>query len=83
MRKRYFLIRVPGNSSVKDTAQSMAMKTGTRLKFYQGEYFILLSNQFDKDRVSDSIQRWFPQASVITVSGTMKKCKRVIEGASE
>ncbi len=79
LRKRYFLVHMKGANGIRAHAERIARTTGTAMKFIHGEYFILLTNQIDKHKVSDIITREFPSASIITVSGTIKKCKRIIE----
>ncbi len=54
----------------------------TRLKFIEGRYAIFLSDQFSKNEACSTILHEFNDIGVITVSGTIRKCKKIMKDHS-
>jgi len=51
----------------------------TKRKFNSNGYYIFLTDQFKKEKVCSFIRRSYTGLSIITVSGTIKKCKTKIK----
>ena len=73
IRKRYILLKA-NNENLNATVNELYRKFGTKLKWINGDHAIVLTDQFQKDVICQYIQNK-TGVSIITVSGTMKKCK--------
>jgi stalled ribosome rescue protein Dom34 len=76
-RKRYVLLegnREELDMAVKDIYRNFKAKE----KFKSLNYSIILGDQFSKDYIASYVRRKLPNISIITVSGTIKKCKEKI-----
>ena len=77
IRKRYILIQAD-SENLKAVVNDIHRKFGTKLKWTDGNNAIVLTDQFEKDSICKYIQNK-TGASVITVSGTIKKCKSFLK----
>lgn len=76
-RKRYMLLegtREDLDIAVRDIFRNFKAKE----KFKTDNYSIILGDQFSKDYIASYVRRKLKGVSVITVSGTIKKCKEKI-----
>lgn len=51
----------------------------SKRKFAEREYAIFLTNQFYKEQFIEFVRSRFPTVEPVTTSGTIKKCKSVME----
>ena len=79
LRKRYILLFSRDSGFTRDTCRSIERATAARLKFTEGKYAIFLSDQFRKNEACSTISHEFSGVSVVTVSGTIRKCKRIMK----
>ncbi len=73
-RKRYILVK--GNIEHK-----YILDYGVKIKFSNDGYTILLANQFNKDTIIRLLKRY--GYDVVYVSGTIKKCKKIMSMQSK
>lgn len=79
IRRRYILLQV-GSEAVLQEAMSRAYhRYRCRTRFTSGNYGIVLTDQFHKEAVCDFLESSFPNLRIITVSGTIRKCKKMME----
>lgn len=76
IRKRYILLKA-NNENLNATVNDLYRKFGTKLKWINGDNAIVLTDQFQKDVICQYIQNK-TGVSIITVSGTIKKCKSLL-----
>jgi len=75
-RKRYFLFYHPEMSQFIKTLSGDLFRTmKSKLKFSYGEYSIFLTDQFRKQELSEYMSSYYGDVQIITVSGTIRKCK--------
>ena len=77
-RKRYVLIKGENNGGVEIALNRIRSKFGSKVKFRQDCYAIVLTDQFQKDSLCLYIEKDLKGTVVVTVSGTIKKCKEKI-----
>ncbi|MFG1460475.1 MAG: hypothetical protein AAE987_03740 [Thermoplasmataceae archaeon] len=77
IRKRYILMQAD-SENLKAVVNDIHRKFGTKLKWTDGNNAIVLTDQFQKDVICQYIQNK-TSVSIITVSGTIKKCKSLLE----
>lgn len=63
---------------LKTMADDLFRSVKCRLKFSEDEYSIFLTDQFRKPNVSEFISTYYDDVRIVTVSGTMRKCKKVM-----
>ncbi len=73
-RKRYVLLSCPTSIQPK-LSDALLSSFGCRRKASGEKYLIVLTDQFMKDSVCGFAESSFPECRVITVSGSIKKCK--------
>ncbi len=78
IRKRYILVRGTGTDEMKPSLDAILSRFGARTKYTASGYAILLTDQYQKDSLCRYIEENIPSLHVITVSGTIKKCKSYI-----
>lgn len=79
-RKRYVVVYSGKLSDILPTLErELSSVYRARRKYASGDYAIFLTNQFYKDQLIETVRKNFPGAEPIVTSGTMKKCKAVIE----
>ena len=62
--------------SIQPRLSDRLMSTfGARKKANGDRYLIVLTDQFRKDSLCSFVEAEFPECSVITVSGSIRKCK--------
>ena len=59
----------------------LLMSRETKEKYRTQAHSIILTDQFLKDQVCKHIEKYSSIAKVITVSGTIKKCKNTINNS--
>lgn len=79
-RKRYILLKEEAPGGLDGALNQIRMKFGSRVKFREGIYAIVLTDQFQKDALCRFVNADLKGASVVTVSGTIKKCKEKVSG---
>ncbi len=79
LRKRYILLFSGNSDFTRERCRAIEKATATRLKFVEGKYAIFLSDQFRKNEACSTISHEFSGVSVVTVSGTIRKCKRIMK----
>ncbi len=79
LRKRYILLFSGNSDFTRERSRAIEKATATRLKFVEGKYAIFLSDQFRKNEACSTISHEFSGVSVVTVSGTIRKCKRIMK----
>lgn len=73
-RKRYILLE--GERNQLDRAvREIFREFKAKEKFRSEKYSIVLGDQFSKDYITSYVRRKLENISIITVSGTIKKCK--------
>ena len=77
-RKRYVLIKEENNGGLEIALNRIRSKFGSKVKFRQDCYAIVLTDQFQKDNLCLFIEKELAGIAVITVSGTIKKCKEKV-----
>ena len=77
-RKRYVLIKEENNGGLEIALNRIRSKFGSKVKFRQDCYAIVLTDQFQKDNLCHFIEKELAGIAVITVSGTIKKCKEKV-----
>jgi hypothetical protein len=83
-RKRYFLFYHPEMSSLLNTLSGDLYRTmKCKLKFSEGEYSIFLTDQFRKEKLSEYMSSYYGDVEIVTVSGTIRKCKTVMLGSHQ
>lgn len=50
----------------------------SKRRFAEGKYSIFLANQFNRDDIIDFLKSRFPEIQSIVTSGSIKKCKAVM-----
>lgn len=79
LRKRYFLIVINERSfQLNKMEADLRNSFNVKFRFINLPYVIFLTDQFQKSYVSEYISRHYPEVSIISVSGTMKKLKSMI-----
>jgi hypothetical protein len=78
-RKRYVLIKQGIEGNLEMALDKIRAKFGSKLKFREGDYAIVLTDQFQKDNLCSYIENGLNDIAIITVSGTIKKCKEKIQ----
>ncbi len=58
--------------------RKIASVTGSSRKFAEGKYAVVLTDQIRKEAVCSMIESGFPVITVVTVSGTINKCRKVM-----
>ncbi|MCL4329372.1 MAG: hypothetical protein M1533_00005 [Candidatus Thermoplasmatota archaeon] len=79
LRKRYVLLRCPLSLQPR-LSENLLSSFGARKKAYGDRYLIVLTDQFKKDSLCTFVEAEFPECSVITVSGSIRKCKSAALG---
>ncbi len=77
-RKRYVLLRCKDSDIMKDIEKFAAERYRARIKLAENGFLILLTNQFQKESLCSHIESYFRSAKVITVSGTIRKCMKIM-----
>ncbi len=77
-RKRYVLLKAENDGSLDSGLDQIRLKFGSRMKFREGAYAIVLTDQFQKDALCRFVTVGLKGVSVVTVSGTIRKCKKKI-----
>ncbi|MGC8514617.1 MAG: hypothetical protein ACP5OC_00590 [Thermoplasmata archaeon] len=77
-RKRYVLIKEDSNGNLEVALDKIRTKFGSKMKFREDPYAIVLTDQFQKDSLCLYIEKELKGIAVVTVSGTIKKCKEKI-----
>ncbi|MHB1707854.1 MAG: hypothetical protein ACYCT2_00050 [Thermoplasmataceae archaeon] len=78
-RKRYFLFHHPEMSNFLNTLSGDLYRSmKCKLKFSQGEYSIFLTDQFRKQELSEYMSSYYGDVEIVTVSGTIRKCKTIM-----
>lgn len=78
-RKRYVLIKQGKDGNLEIALDKIRTKFGSKMKFSEGSYAIVLTDQFQKDSLCRYIEKELKGIAVITVSGTIKKCKEKVK----
>ena len=78
-RKRYILMNVVKRPEGDVLIKNMNRIFHVREKHRTQTHSIILTDQFLKEQVCKYIEKYPSVASVTTVSGTIKKCKKTIE----
>ena len=79
-RKRYVLVYADtGTGRVASLEKNLFRIFRCRKKFHEPPYLIFRTNQFYREQVIDYIRKNFEDCATLTVSGTMKKCKKKIQ----
>ncbi len=78
-RKRYVLMNVLKRPEGDELIRSMNRIFHAKEKYRTQTHSIILTDQFLKDQVCKHIEKFSSIATIITVSGTIKKCKNTIE----
>ena len=80
IRKRYILLYSKEMTPVLANLEKELFRVfHSKRKYAEKEYAIFLANQFNKDEVIDFIRNGFPSVETVVTSGTVKKCKAVME----
>jgi hypothetical protein len=66
------------NQFLKTMADDLFHSFKCKLKFNEGQYAIFLTDQFRKPRLSEYMSEYYGDVRIVTVSGTVRKCKRVM-----
>ena len=69
------LIKADSNGNLEMALNKIRTKFGSKMKFREDPYAIVLTDQFQKDTLCHFIEKELAGIAVITVSGTIKKCK--------
>ena len=69
------LIKADSNGNLEMALDKIRTKFGSKMKFREDPYAIVLTDQFQKDTLCHFIEKELAGIAVITVSGTIKKCK--------
>ncbi len=77
IRKRYILLNA-NNDNLRGTVSDLYRRFGTKLKWINGDHAIILTDQFQKEAICQYLQNK-TCVSIITVSGTIKKCKSFLD----
>ncbi|MEM0155773.1 MAG: hypothetical protein QW597_04120 [Thermoplasmataceae archaeon] len=78
-RKRYFLLQHNEmDQFLKTLADDLFHSFRCRLRFNEGQYAIFLTDQFRKLELSEYMSEYYGDVRIVTVSGTIRKCKKVI-----
>jgi hypothetical protein len=78
-RKRYILLNCE-DSDIMQAVEKFAMERyRARIKLRENRYIILLTNQFQKESLCSNIESMFRSARIVTVSGTIRKCLRIMK----
>ena len=80
-RKRYILMKVLKRPEGDELIRSMSRIFHSKEKYRTQAHSIILTDQFLKDQVCKHIEKYSSIAKVITVSGTIKKCKNTINNS--
>ncbi|MCL4350264.1 MAG: hypothetical protein M1535_02300 [Candidatus Thermoplasmatota archaeon] len=78
-RKRYILIQVVNRQQGDFLVKNLGKIFHVKEKYRDQKHSIILTDQFLKDQVCLQIQKNGDSAMVITVSGTIKKCKKMMQ----
>ena len=83
-RKRYFLFHHAEMSNLLNTLSGDLYRSmKCKLKFSEGEYSIFLTDQFRKQELSEYMSSYYGDVEIVTVSGTIRKCKTVMLGSHQ
>ena len=72
------LIKADSSGNLEMALDKIRTKFGSKLKFREDPYAIVLTDQFQKDSLCLYIEKDLKGIVVVTVSGTIKKCKEKI-----
>ncbi len=75
-RKRYVLIEFSEMKSADYLSMECRRIFNTREKFRDSSFIIVKTDQFLKDQLCTFVEQRIKGVKIITVSGTIKKCKR-------
>ena len=79
-RKRYILVYADMDQRrISALDKNLFRIFRCRKKYSEQKYLIFLTNQFLREQVVEYINENFRPAMVLTVSGTIKKCKKKIQ----
>jgi hypothetical protein len=76
-RRRYVLIAHSG-ADLRKLERALSGKHEARVRLTRGEFAVIGTNQLEKDGLCKEIESLFPDVRIVTVSGTIHKCLRVI-----
>ncbi len=77
-RKRYILIEFSEMKSADYLSMECRRIFNTREKYRDRSFIIIKTDQFLKDQVCTFVEQRIRGVRIITVSGTIKKCKRTM-----
>ena len=80
IRKRYILLHSKKMTPVLANLEKELFSVfRSKSKFADKEYAIFLTNQFNKNKFIEFIRHGFPTVETVVTSGTIKKCKTIME----
>lgn len=83
-RKRYVLIYGENLSQkIRLLEKELYRIYRSKRKYSENNYAIFLTNQFYKESLTEFISKNFKDVEILTVSGTIKKCKTIIKRHKE
>lgn len=77
-RKRYVLVCSDLPQDLRRLENELYRIYRSRKKYHEENYAIFLTDQFYKDGLTEFITKKFPTVGIVTVSGTIRKCKTVM-----
>ncbi len=72
------LIKADSNEDLGMALDKIRKRFGSKMKFREDPYAIVLTDQFQKNTLCLYIEKDLKGTVVVTVSGTIKKCKEKI-----
>jgi len=84
LRKRYFLLRFENCGERRRSVEQDLYRTfAAKIKYRDPEFTIVLTDQFQKDFVARYIMKHYSCVDIISVSGTIRKLKRIMRAIRE
>lgn len=78
-RKRYVLLNCSNSDDLRAIEKFAVERYRARVKLMENGFLILLTNQFQKESICSNIESLFRSARIVTVSGTIRKCLRIMK----
>lgn len=82
-RKRYVLLSCENSDDMSRIEKFAAERYRARAKLKQNNFLIILTNQFQKESLCSNLESGFRSARIIMVSGTIRKCLRIIKNQTD
>lgn len=79
IRKRYVLVIADTEDRLNLGLKSVFGKFGSRTKYTDRLFAVVLTDQIQKEALCKYVDSMIPGMNVVTVSGTIRKCKEIIK----